>query len=98
MKIGDFPTTVVLLRIDELCKVGASHARRAVEIGGGRTLRALKGRLLKAVERTLSWNPASKTKVEIKYKDTSDSNEAQHSETPSPSGDFASDLVRIRQF
>mgnify|MGYP000592604537 CR=1 FL=1 len=55
----------------------------------------LKGRLLKAVERTLSWDPASKTKVERKYKDTSDSSEAQHSETPGPSGDFASELATI---
>ena len=55
----------------------------------------LKGRLLKAVERTLSCGVASKTKTENKYKDTSDSSEAEHSETTSPPGHFASDLARI---
>ena len=58
----------------------------------------LKGRLLKAVARTLSCGVASKTKTENKYKDTSDSSEAQHSEAPSPSGHFASDLARVRHF
>ena len=29
------------------------------------------------------------------YKDTSDSSEAHNSETPGPSGDFASDLAMI---
>ena len=58
----------------------------------------IEGRLLKAVERTLSYDPCEQAKMEKKYKDTSDLRETQHSETPSPSGDFASDLARIMQF
>ena len=57
----------------------------------------LKGRLLKAVERTLSCDSASNSKTGKKYKDTSDSSEAHNSEALGPSGHFASDLATIGQ-
>ena len=57
----------------------------------------LKGRLLKAVERTLSCDSASNSKVEKRVKDTSDSSEAHNSEALGPSGHFASDLAMIGQ-
>ena len=61
-------------------------------------LSQLKGRLLKAVERTLSCGVASNSKTENKYKDTSDSTEDEHSETTSPPGHFASEFARIEAF
>ena len=60
----------------------------------------LKGRLLKAVARPadiLSYDVASTSKMEKKYKDTSDSSEAHNSETTSPPGHFASNLAMIGQ-
>ena len=57
----------------------------------------LKGRLLKAVERTMSYDVASNSNGAEKYKDTPESSEAHNSETPGPSGHFASDLAMIGQ-
>ena len=62
------------------------------------SIKGLKGRLLKAVERSAgirSYDPASNSKNVIMYKDTSDSSEAHNSEAPDPSGHFASDLEKI---